>query len=396
MAAPGVLANDIDTDPLTAAVETDPTHGDVILAADGGFTYTPDTGYFGSDSFTYVANDGTVDSDPATVTLTVGAGAATGVGLDGGNEYVTFGPAVGPTTGLGASQFTLELWFKRTGAGVGTSTGTGGIANAIPLITKGRAGDGRAGQPEHELLPRDRWHDRHAGRRLRGHRRRCNHPVTGTAVITSNVWHHVAATYSGSTWNLYLDGALDRTLTLASAFVPEASSIQHAGLGTAMTSDGTAAGFFDGVVDEARIWNVARSLAQVAGSKNLEIGSPTSNLRGRWGLNEGSGTTAPDSSGRGMTGALVGGPTWVARFRAPGRPADGQPRRPERRRHRYEHRPDPRRHRALILMGSAGRRPVLRPRRRQWQLRVDRDQQQCSFGHIDELRLERPPRRSAI
>ena len=33
--------------------------------------------------------------------------------------------------------FTVELWFRRTGAGVGTSTGTGGIANAIPLITRG-------------------------------------------------------------------------------------------------------------------------------------------------------------------------------------------------------------------------------------------------------------------
>ena len=124
VAAPGVLANDIDTDPLTAAIGTDPTHGDVTLAADGGFTYTPDTGYSGSDSFTYVANDGTVDSNPATATLTVGAGAATGVDLDGANDYVTFGPAVGPTTGLGASQFTLELWFKRTGTGVGTSTGS--------------------------------------------------------------------------------------------------------------------------------------------------------------------------------------------------------------------------------------------------------------------------------
>ena len=48
---------------------------------------------------------------------------------------MTFGAA--PT--LSAPSFTLELWFRRTGAGVGTSTGTGGIANAIPLITKGRA-----------------------------------------------------------------------------------------------------------------------------------------------------------------------------------------------------------------------------------------------------------------
>src|SRR5215213_11321218 len=59
----------------------------------------------------------------------------TALQLNGTSQYVTFGAA----PGLGAAQFTLETWFKRTGAGVGTSTGSGGIASAIPLVTKGRA-----------------------------------------------------------------------------------------------------------------------------------------------------------------------------------------------------------------------------------------------------------------
>ena len=46
---------------------------------------------------------------------------------------------LGAASDLRSATFTLELWFKRTGAGVGTSTGTGGIASAIPLIAKGRA-----------------------------------------------------------------------------------------------------------------------------------------------------------------------------------------------------------------------------------------------------------------
>ena len=41
-----------------------------------------------------------------------------------------------------------------------------------------------------------------------------------------------------------------------------------------MTSTGAAAGFFQGVVDEARIWNVARSRAQIQAAKNTEIGRP--------------------------------------------------------------------------------------------------------------------------
>ncbi|MEO9323322.1 LamG-like jellyroll fold domain-containing protein [Nocardioides sp. C4-1] len=73
VAAPGVLANDTDAedDALTATGLTQPEHGEVILSADGSFAYTPDEGWFGTDTFTYRANDGTSDSEPATVTITV-------------------------------------------------------------------------------------------------------------------------------------------------------------------------------------------------------------------------------------------------------------------------------------------------------------------------------------
>ena len=72
-AAAGVLANDTDAeaDPLSAILATNVTDGSLALAADGSFTYTPNTGFTGEDSFTYLANDGAEDSLPATVTLTV-------------------------------------------------------------------------------------------------------------------------------------------------------------------------------------------------------------------------------------------------------------------------------------------------------------------------------------
>lgn len=71
--APGVLGNDSDGngDPLTAAKTSEPTHGTVALNANGGFTYTPATGFTGTDSFTYRASDGTVRGNVATVTISV-------------------------------------------------------------------------------------------------------------------------------------------------------------------------------------------------------------------------------------------------------------------------------------------------------------------------------------
>ncbi len=72
-AASGVLANDTDAnhDALTASVVSGPAHGTVTLNSDGSFTYTPNADFYGADSFTYQANDGALDSSPATVSINV-------------------------------------------------------------------------------------------------------------------------------------------------------------------------------------------------------------------------------------------------------------------------------------------------------------------------------------
>ena len=71
--APGLLANDTDAngDILSAAKVSNPGHGDVTVNSNGSFTYTPSSGFAGQDSFTYKANDGSLDSNVATVSLTV-------------------------------------------------------------------------------------------------------------------------------------------------------------------------------------------------------------------------------------------------------------------------------------------------------------------------------------
>jgi subtilisin family serine protease len=73
--APGVLSNDTDAngDPMTTALAGGPGSGTVVLSPDGSFTYTPATGFTGTDTFTYTASDGTLTSDAATVTITVTA-----------------------------------------------------------------------------------------------------------------------------------------------------------------------------------------------------------------------------------------------------------------------------------------------------------------------------------
>ncbi|MFV8570620.1 DUF4347 domain-containing protein, partial [Marinobacter sp. SBS5] len=112
----GVLANDInvDSNPLTATnLDTTGTLGLVTLNPDGSFTYDPNgkfdylsDGESAIDTFSYTANDGTVDSNPATVTITVIGSNNAPLALDdayavGEDSYVS-GNVITDDTGLGA------------------------------------------------------------------------------------------------------------------------------------------------------------------------------------------------------------------------------------------------------------------------------------------------------
>jgi acid phosphatase type 7 len=72
--APGVLSNDTDADEqdtLAAVLVSEPGNGSVALSEDGSFSYTPNPDFNGTDSFSYKASDGKMESNLATVTITV-------------------------------------------------------------------------------------------------------------------------------------------------------------------------------------------------------------------------------------------------------------------------------------------------------------------------------------
>ena len=227
--------------------------------------------------------------------------------FDGVNDYVTMGAA----PALGASTFTLECWIKIDGAGVAASSGNGGIS-VYPLIGKGRGeADGSNvdcnylfGVRSDFRLAAD-FEDLNSG---------LNHPVVGSIVLTTGVWHHCAVSYDGDFWRLYVDGVADTVLQITGAVnvrTPRFDSIQHSSLGTAMNSTGTASGFFKGRIDEARIWNYARTPTQLTDNLDAQIAAATG-LIARWSLNEASGTTAANTGSSTLSGTLVNGPAWAA------------------------------------------------------------------------------------
>jgi len=65
-----LAGSDPDGDPLTFSVLEGPSHGS-LSGTEPNLTYTPNANFNGSDVFTFKVNDGTVDSEPATVSITV-------------------------------------------------------------------------------------------------------------------------------------------------------------------------------------------------------------------------------------------------------------------------------------------------------------------------------------
>ena len=239
--------------------------------------------------------------------------------FNGVEDYITFGAAQGLNTTSGT--FTVEAWIRIEGTGITTSTGSGGLSG-IPIVAKGRSESDVSGRNVNYFLGINSSNILVADFEESGG---ANHPVTGTNVIPLNTWTHVAASYGAGTWNLYINGALEKTESEAGA-VPETASTQHASIGTAITSNAASppaepAGFFNGKIDEVRIWNVARTATQVSTSYNVELTSGTG-LLGRWGLNENCNSTATNSIGSGVNGTIRatnisthptnGAPHWVS------------------------------------------------------------------------------------
>jgi VCBS repeat-containing protein len=110
VSAPGVLGNDNDPngDAFTAVLLSSPAHGTVSLNAQGSFVYTPAANFSGTDSFTYKATDGQLDSGSVTVTINVNAG---GTLAFSASAYTA-----------GEQDGTAQITVTRTGGSAGAAT----------------------------------------------------------------------------------------------------------------------------------------------------------------------------------------------------------------------------------------------------------------------------------
>ena len=147
-------ASDPDGDALTYVITKDGTLGTVSLVdlTQGTFKYRPHANESGTDTFTFLVNDGNADSSEATVTISIAsiedapearsvefridAGAtleATLPGFDGDGDPLTYDIISAPAAG------SLSLTDSTTGAFVYDSVGAEGAQTITYSVSDGKA-----------------------------------------------------------------------------------------------------------------------------------------------------------------------------------------------------------------------------------------------------------------
>jgi hypothetical protein len=238
-------ATDPDNNPLTYTA-TQPNEGSLTpTGGPGGAarTYTPPNNYLGVDSFTFTANDGTVNSAPATVSINVIEQPQGGYNF--APSFIATGTSHNDTpdsTSLRLTQFSAAAWFK-------TSTNFG--TNAF-IVNKGGSGSDSAGQNQNYGIWMTSAEKISAGFEAVGG---ADHFVTSANTYNDGQWHYAVVTFDGTNVILYIDGAQVGTKATAGAN-PENTGTKpvRAGANSRVTP---ANSFFTGEIDEVRIWNTA-------------------------------------------------------------------------------------------------------------------------------------------
>ncbi|SNS42142.1 choice-of-anchor D domain-containing protein, partial [Dokdonia pacifica] len=89
--------------------------------------------------------------------------------------------------------------------------------------------------------------------------------ITSSTQIPNNEWHQIAVSYDGSSASLYIDGVLDVQAPLTAPVTNNEKFLIAAGRGS------TPADFYEGTIDEVRVWDAALTANQIRFIMNQEI-----------------------------------------------------------------------------------------------------------------------------
>lgn len=141
-----------------------------------------------------------------------------------------------------------------------------------------------------------------------------NTTLWGSTLLETGRWYHIAGVWDGNNHiaELYLDGGLDAVDSLAIETILYTNEPIRVGR-PAWSYD-----FYNGIIDELRIWNVTRPQAQIQATMHSRLTGSETGLVGYWTFDEGKNQLAADYSGNGNNGQLgstsgidFDDPTWI-------------------------------------------------------------------------------------
>jgi gliding motility-associated-like protein len=197
----------------------------------------------GTTSITYTASSGCSISQTLRV-IDCDQPYNNSLSFDGIDDYVVL-DNVGTNTNFqftNTSSYSIEAWVKRnantTNSSIILSKQNGGVAGNYSL------GLSSTGVPylSREAAP---W------------------VVNATSSIPINEWHHIAGVFDGSTLKIYIDGLLNNSIAASGNITPSSVTAIKVAIG-AMYTYNSPTNFFNGSIDEARVWNVARTASQIS------------------------------------------------------------------------------------------------------------------------------------
>jgi hypothetical protein len=102
-----------------------------------------------------------------------------------------------------------------------------------------------------------------------------------TTSVTDGNWHHVAVSYNGTNAIIYIDGILENSIS-ATGNIDNSSYAVSIGENLQQTGR-----FYNGNLDDIRIWNIARSASEISSSKSCALHGNEANLLAYYKLNQG-------------------------------------------------------------------------------------------------------------
>ena len=203
------------------------------------------------------------------------------VGIQNWTQRVNLGTQMWNNEFAGRNQVTVEAWIYRTATG-NLNTVLGNYQGSYRLLFR-------------------IWHDNKIQFILNDFAV----GVTSVSNIPANTWTHVAGVYNGTTASIYINGVLDSSQPYSGNLWTSSEILK---IGGGLTN-GTE--FFQGNISEVRMWNIARTPAEITSSYTKQLTGNEFGLVGYYQFNEGSGTTTANSAKNGLyNGTLQGSPTW--------------------------------------------------------------------------------------